>query len=48
MRMRPRGPMRLLEPLMARMVRRMLADLPEKMRRGIDPADRVCGHAAVA
>jgi hypothetical protein len=48
MRMQPRGPMRLLEPLMARMVKRMLADLPEKMRRGIDAADRVRGHATVA
>jgi uncharacterized protein YndB with AHSA1/START domain len=48
MRMQPRGPMRLLEPLMARMVKRMLADLPEKMRRGIDAADRVRERGAVA
>ena len=48
MQMKPRGPMRLLEPLMARMVKRMLADLPEKMRRGIDAADRVREHATVA
>jgi uncharacterized protein YndB with AHSA1/START domain len=48
MRMQPRGPMRLLRPLMARMVRRMLADLPEKMRRGIDAADHVRVHASVA
>ena len=41
MRLRPRGPMRLLEPLMDRMVTKMLADLPEKMRRGIDAANRV-------
>jgi uncharacterized protein YndB with AHSA1/START domain len=40
MRMQPRGPMRLLEPLMGRMVKGMLADLPEKMREGIDAADR--------
>jgi len=38
MRMQPRGPMRLLEPLMARMVKKMLGDLPQKMRRGIDDA----------
>jgi uncharacterized protein YndB with AHSA1/START domain len=48
MRMQPRGPMRLLEPVMARVVKRMLADLPEKMRRGIDAADRVREHATVA
>jgi uncharacterized protein YndB with AHSA1/START domain len=48
MRMQPRGPMRLLQPLMARMVKRMLADLPEKMRRGIDAADHVRDHASVA
>lgn len=48
MRMQPRGSMRLLEPLMARMVRRMLANLPEKMRRGIEAADRVREHAPVA
>jgi len=38
MRMQPRGPMRLLEPLMGRMLKSMLADLPEKMQRGIDAA----------
>jgi uncharacterized protein YndB with AHSA1/START domain len=48
LRMQPRGPMRLLEPLMGRMVRKMLADLLEKMRRGIDAADRVRDHATVA
>jgi uncharacterized protein YndB with AHSA1/START domain len=48
MRMQPRGPMRLLEPLMARMIRRMLDDLPEKMRSGIDAADRVREHATTA
>ena len=48
MRMQPRGPMRLLEPLMARMMGRMLAELPEKMRRGIDAADRVRAHAAAS
>jgi uncharacterized protein YndB with AHSA1/START domain len=48
MRMQPRGPLRLLEPVMALMVRRMLTDLPEKMRRGIDAADRVRDHGAVA
>jgi hypothetical protein len=30
------------------MVKRMLADLPEKMRRGSDLADRVREHATVA
>jgi carbon monoxide dehydrogenase subunit G len=39
MRMQPKGPMRLLEPLMGRMMKRMLAELPEKMREGIDAAD---------
>jgi hypothetical protein len=48
MQMQPRGPIRLLESLMARMVRRMLADLPQKMRRGIDAADRVREHDTVA
>jgi carbon monoxide dehydrogenase subunit G len=46
--MRPRGPMRLLQPLLAPMVRRMLADLPDKMRRGIDATDTARGHATVA
>jgi uncharacterized protein YndB with AHSA1/START domain len=41
MRLQPRGPMRLLEPLMVRMVKKMSADLPEKMRRGIDAAHPV-------
>jgi hypothetical protein len=40
MRMQPRGPMRLLEPLMGAMVKRMLAELPQKMRDGIDAAER--------
>jgi uncharacterized protein YndB with AHSA1/START domain len=48
MRMQPRGPMRLLEPLMSRMLKRMLADLPERMRQGIDAADRVREHATAA
>ena len=39
LRMQPRGPMRLLEPLMERMVKKTLADLPEKTRRGIDAAE---------
>jgi len=38
---KPRGPVRLFEPVMARMAKRVLADLPDKMRRGIDAAD-VC------
>jgi uncharacterized protein YndB with AHSA1/START domain len=41
MQMQPRGPMRLLEPLMDRMVKKAFADLPQKMRRGIDAADPV-------
>jgi uncharacterized protein YndB with AHSA1/START domain len=41
MRLRARGPMRLLEPLMARMARKTLAALPGRMRRGIDAADPV-------
>ena len=48
MRMQPRGPMRLLEPLMGRMVKRMLAELPRKMREGIDAADRGRTHAMSA
>jgi carbon monoxide dehydrogenase subunit G len=38
MQIQPRGPMRLLEPLMGRMIKSMLVGLPEKMRRGIDAA----------
>jgi len=48
MRLQPRGPMRVLEPLMRRMVPKMLADLPENMRRGIDAADRVRQDPSVA
>jgi carbon monoxide dehydrogenase subunit G len=48
MRLQPRGPMRLLEPLMRRMVPKMLADLPENMRRGIDAADRARQDPSVA
>jgi hypothetical protein len=33
--------MRLTEPLMRRMMGKMVAELPEHMRRGIDAADRV-------
>jgi hypothetical protein len=33
--------MRLLEPLMSKMFGKMVAELPEKMRCGIDAADRV-------
>jgi uncharacterized protein YndB with AHSA1/START domain len=40
-RMQPKGPMRLTEPLMRRMMGKMVAELPEHMRRGIDAADRV-------
>ena len=40
MRLQPRGPVRLLEPLMRRMVPKMLAELRENARRGIDAADR--------
>jgi hypothetical protein len=39
LRIQPRGPTRLLEPLMDRMVKETLADMPEKMRRGIDAAE---------
>jgi uncharacterized protein YndB with AHSA1/START domain len=45
MRMQPRGPMRLLEPLMRGMMKRMLADLPEKMKKGIDSADQARANA---
>jgi uncharacterized protein YndB with AHSA1/START domain len=47
MQIQPRGPMRLLEPLMGRMIKKMLADMPERMRRGIDAADRVREHGTV-
>jgi hypothetical protein len=48
MRLQPRGPMRLLEPLMRRMVPRMLADLRENARRGLDAADRARPDPSVA
>jgi hypothetical protein len=48
MRLQPRGPMRLLEPLMRRMVPKMLADLCESARRGIDAADRARQDPSVA
>jgi carbon monoxide dehydrogenase subunit G len=48
MQMQPKGPMRLLEPLMARMFKKMIGELPERMRRGIDAADRVRESARVA
>jgi carbon monoxide dehydrogenase subunit G len=48
MRLQPRGPMRLLEPLMARMVTKVLAELPENMRRGIDASGRVRQDPTVA
>jgi carbon monoxide dehydrogenase subunit G len=38
MRLQPRGPMRLLQPLMGRMVGRMLAELPGHMQAGIEAA----------
>jgi len=41
MRLSPRGPLRLLEPLMARMARKTLDRLPDTMRRGIDAAHPV-------
>jgi uncharacterized protein YndB with AHSA1/START domain len=46
-RMQPKGPMRLAEPLMRRMMGKMVAELPEHMRRGIDAADRVRESEAV-
>lgn len=48
MRLQPHGPMRLLEPLMRRMVPKMLADLGENMRRGIDSADQERQNPSVA
>jgi uncharacterized protein YndB with AHSA1/START domain len=38
MRMQPHGPLRLFEPLMSRMMGKMVAELPEAMQRGIDAA----------
>jgi hypothetical protein len=48
MRLLPRGPMRLLEPLMRWMVPRMLAELRENARRGLDAADRARQDPSVA
>jgi uncharacterized protein YndB with AHSA1/START domain len=48
MRLQPRGPMRLLEPLMRRMVPKMVADLGAHMRRGIDAADHGSQDPSVA
>lgn len=39
MRMQPHGPMRLLEPVLGRKMKRMLDELPEKMRRGVASAN---------
>ena len=39
MRLRPHGPMRLLEPVMRRKITRFLADLPGHIQRGLDTAD---------
>jgi carbon monoxide dehydrogenase subunit G len=47
-RLQPRGPMRLLEPLMRRMLPKMLADLRENARRGIDAADHARQDPSVA
>jgi carbon monoxide dehydrogenase subunit G len=41
-RLQPRGPMRLLQPLMRRMSGKLMRELPEHMRAGIDAAH----HAA--
>ena len=35
MQVRPKGPIRLLEPLMARMFKKMIGELPERMRRAV-------------
>jgi carbon monoxide dehydrogenase subunit G len=35
MKMQPRGPMKLLEPVMRPMMKRMLNEVPERMQRGI-------------
>jgi polyketide cyclase/dehydrase/lipid transport protein len=48
MQIKPKGPMRLLQPPMAKMLGKMVAELPDRMRRGIDAADRVRESAAVA
>lgn len=48
MRMPPKGPMRLAEPLMRRMMGKIVAEPPEHLRHGIDAADRVRESAAVA
>jgi carbon monoxide dehydrogenase subunit G len=39
MELRPRGPMRLLEPLMRRKIRQFLTALPGHIQRGLDSAD---------
>ena len=46
--LKPRGPMRLLQPLIGKMLGKMVAELPDRMRRGIDAAERVRESAAVA
>jgi uncharacterized protein YndB with AHSA1/START domain len=38
MKMQPRGPMRLLEPLMRPMIKRMVGEMPARMRRGLEAA----------
>jgi polyketide cyclase/dehydrase/lipid transport protein len=48
MQIKPKGPMRLLQPLMGKMLGKMVAELPDRMRRGIDAADRVRESAAGA
>jgi hypothetical protein len=47
LRMRPHGLMRVLEPLMRPKMKRMLGELPENMRRGIDASDRPREQAPV-
>jgi carbon monoxide dehydrogenase subunit G len=37
-RMQPRGPLRLLEPLMSRKMKQMLDEMPQHIRRGIEAA----------
>jgi len=39
MQLQPRGPMRLLQPLMRLMTRRLLATLSEHVRKGLDAAE---------
>ncbi len=39
MRLQPRGPMRLLQPLMRRMAGQFMTALPEYVRQGLDTAD---------